>query len=68
VAGIGIPALQNTHAHRPLWQSEFFDHVIRSADSYTEKWNYVRENPVRAGLVATANTWPYSGEINLLQF
>ena len=56
MAGIGIPALQNTHAHRPLWQSEFFDHVIRSADSYTEKWNYVRENPVRAGLVATANT------------
>jgi len=52
----------------PLWQSEFFDHVIRSADSYTEKWRFVRENPVRVGLVAISSTWPYSGEINLLQF
>ncbi len=23
------------------WQKGFFDHVMRSADSYTEKWNYV---------------------------
>jgi putative transposase len=35
-----------------VWQPEFFDHVLRSADSYNEKWNYVRDNPVRAGLVA----------------
>jgi hypothetical protein len=26
------------------------------------KWNYVRENPVRAGLVK-AEDWPYAGEI-----
>ncbi|MFZ3377174.1 MAG: transposase [Chthoniobacterales bacterium] len=29
-----------------LWQREFFDHLLRSSDSYSEKWNYVRENPV----------------------
>ena len=38
-----------------VWQTEFFDHVLRSADSYEEKWNYVRDNPVRAGLVACAD-------------
>jgi REP element-mobilizing transposase RayT len=57
------------HALRPpLWQPEFFDHVLRSADSYSEKWDYVYRNPVRAGLVATPDAWPYSEECNLLAF
>src|SRR5204863_2466697 len=30
-----------------VWQDEFFDHVLRSCESYTQKWNYVRQNPVR---------------------
>ena len=37
---------------RPLWQPGFFDHVLRNDESYGQKWKYVRENPVRAGLVA----------------
>ena len=46
-----------------LWQPGFFDHVLRSSESYAEKWNYVRENPVRAGLVDDAAKWEYQGEI-----
>jgi putative transposase len=49
-----------------LWQREFFDHILRSNESYAEKWNYVRENPVRAGLVQSADDWPYAGEIETL--
>ena len=49
-----------------LWQRRFFDHVLRSDESYAQKWNYVRENPVRAGLVAKAEDWPYAGEIILI--
>jgi REP element-mobilizing transposase RayT len=30
---------------RRLWQPGFFDHVLRSDESYAEKWNYVRDNP-----------------------
>jgi len=45
------------------WQPGFFDHVLRSDESYAEKWNYVRDNPVRAGLVGSAGHWPYQGEI-----
>jgi len=52
----------------PHWQKGFFDHVLRSGESYTEKWNYVCENPVRAGLVQTAESWPYAGEIFPLEF
>jgi REP element-mobilizing transposase RayT len=47
----------------PVWQRGFFDHLLRSSESYSEKWSYVRENPVRAGLVSNADEWPYSGEI-----
>jgi putative transposase len=50
----------------PIWQRGFFDHVLRNDESYAQKWNYVRENPVRAGLVANAEDWPYSGEIVLI--
>jgi REP element-mobilizing transposase RayT len=46
-----------------VWQEGCFDHVLRSNESYAEKWNYVRDNPVRAGLVARAEDWPYQGEI-----
>ena len=47
----------------PHWQKGFFDHVIRSAESYEQKWLYIRDNPVRAGLVESADDWPYAGEI-----
>ena len=49
-----------------VWQREFFDHVLRSEESYREKWEYVRQNPVRAGLAARAEEWPFQGEIHLL--
>jgi REP element-mobilizing transposase RayT len=52
----------------PVWQSEFFDHVLRSTKSYDQKWAYVRENPVRAGLAATPDNWPHSGECETLLF
>jgi len=48
------------------WEKDYFDHVIRSAESYEQKWLYVRENPVRAGLVTRWEDWPYQGEIHRL--
>jgi putative transposase len=52
----------------PLWQPELFDHVLRSAASYSEKWHYVWQNPVRAGLAASPELWPYAGECERLEF
>ena len=52
----------------PHWQKTFFDHLLRSDDSYSQKWNYVRENPVRAGFVKKAEDWPYLGEIFALEY
>ena len=49
-----------------VWQEEFFDHVFRSSESYSHKWDYVKENPVRAGLVEKSDDWPWQGEIEAL--
>jgi REP element-mobilizing transposase RayT len=50
-----------------LWQRGFFDHLLRSSENYSEKWNYVRDNPVRAGLVRFAEDWPYAGELEVFR-
>jgi REP-associated tyrosine transposase len=34
----------------PLWEEESFDHVLRSDESLKEKCEYIRQNPVLAGL------------------
>ncbi len=56
-------AIESSEVSRPLWQRGFFDHLLRSEESYGQKWNYVRENPVRAGLAQNTEDWPYAGEI-----
>ena len=49
-----------------FWQEEFFDHVVRSSESYSQKWDYVKENPVRAALVKRSDEWPWQGEVESL--
>jgi REP element-mobilizing transposase RayT len=51
----------------PHWQKGFFDHLLRGDESYAEKWNYVQQNPVRAGLVTRADEWPFIGRVFALE-
>jgi REP element-mobilizing transposase RayT len=46
------------------WQAGYFDHVLRSDESRSEKWEYIRMNPVRAGLVEDPEDWPYAQRFN----
>jgi putative transposase len=50
------------HEH-PSWkfQSRGWHHRLRNQREYREKWLYVRENPVRRGLVDSSDAWPYQG-------
>jgi putative transposase len=52
----------------PLWQADYFDRYLRTAENYSEKWAYVEANPVRKGLVAKPEDWPYQGRIHVLRF
>ena len=41
------------------WQRDFFDHRLRGDEGWREKGDYILQNPVRAGLVAKYEDWPY---------
>jgi REP element-mobilizing transposase RayT len=44
------------------WQRNFFDHRPRNATELEQKAVYIRQNPVRAGLVSTAKDWKFYWE------
>lgn len=46
------------------WQRGSFDRLLRSDESLHDKWLYVEENPVRAGLVEHYLDWPYRYTFN----
>jgi len=43
----------------PVWQDESFDHVVRSWESMRDNVEYMRQNPVRRGLVETPEDYPW---------
>ena len=61
-ASLGWPR-ENEH---PIWERDFWDTQLRRHESYDEKWDYVVENPVRAGLVKRSEDWPFQGELSFL--
>jgi putative transposase len=48
--------------HGVRWQRDFFDHRLRKEENYEQKAAYIRNNPLRAGLVKTATEWPFVWE------
>ena len=56
--------LMPANIERPVWQKDYWDRVLRSEESYSEKGQYIYDNPVRAGLVDRAEDWKYAGQLN----
>ena len=63
-----LQCLKSATAHRinrllgisgPVWEEESFDHVLRSDESLKEKGEYIRQNPVKAGLVDRAEDYKW---------
>lgn len=50
------------------FQSRGWHHRLRDDENFTEKWRYMRENPVRRGLVQKPDDWPYQGRIHDLRW
>ncbi len=44
-----------------LWQTRFFDHVIRNDSDLQENLDYIAMNPVKEGYVPRPQFYPYSG-------
>ncbi len=52
----------------PVWQKSFWDTQFRRGENYSEKWEYICHNPVRAGLCEQPEMWPHQGELNSLRW
>ncbi len=53
---------------RMIWQPDAWDTQMRDYDQYVEKRSYVRENPVRRGLLERWEDWPYQGEMHIIRW
>ena len=51
-----------------LFQRDCWDRQLRNGESYSDKWRYVQNNPVRKGLVERSTDWPFQGELNILSW
>jgi REP-associated tyrosine transposase len=56
---------RETRGIKKLWQRSFFDHRLRSHESEMEQYEYIRMNPVRAGLVDHPDGWPWTGSVEI---
>ena len=48
----------------PVWQASFTNHRIRDDEDFERHREYIRMNPVRAGLVCKPEEYPYSSATN----
>jgi putative transposase len=60
--------LSKTCKEAELLQRGGFHHRLRDGENYSQKWQYVRENPVRAGLVSKPENWPYQGRVHEIRW
>ncbi len=59
--GASARALGLRHPHiRPVWQDSFHDRALHAEEDLQTVAHYILNNPVRAGLVDTAEAYPFS--------
>jgi putative transposase len=42
-----------------IWQDERYDRIVRDEAEFLEKWNYIRNNPVKLGLTQIPEDYPW---------
>jgi putative transposase len=61
----GFAYRRSTGDPQVLWQTSYYDHVLRSDEDLHAVARYIWANPVRAGLVESAREYPHSGSLTL---
>ena len=57
---------QQLKNNQRIWQRDCWDIQLRNHETYSAKWSYVKNNPVRAGLTENPDAWIYQGTLNHL--
>jgi putative transposase len=60
VPGEKLTASRRTRGERGIWQRRYWEHLIRDERDYAHHVDYCWFNPVKHGLVANVEDWPYS--------
>ncbi len=64
--GASARTLGLRHPHiRPVWQDSFHDRALRAEEDLPTVAHYILNNPVRAGLIDTADAYPFSHALPL---
>ncbi len=45
------------HRHGTLWQEDYFNRIVRDEGEFLEKWNYIRNNPVKKEFCQEPQEW-----------
>ena len=58
----------------PFWQTRYFDHNVRNEAAFVRQLRYIHRNPVKRGLCANPEDWPWSsfrawalGEVGIVE-
>jgi len=51
------------HLNNACWQKDFYDHILRKDENLINVVKYIFDNPVRKGLVAHWQDYPFKGSI-----
>jgi len=60
IFGGSATAPDRTPKKRHVWQEDYWDRFIRNEGHYTATVDYIHNNPVKAGLCARPEDWPWS--------
>jgi REP element-mobilizing transposase RayT len=52
---------------KPIWHREYWDRFIRNDSHFRQAVEYIHYNPVKAGLAARADEWPWSSALAMYQ-
>jgi len=47
----------------PFWMEEYYDRYIRNDEHFANALEYIRMNPVKAGLASEVGEWPWAWEM-----
>ncbi|MDH4223745.1 MAG: transposase [candidate division Zixibacteria bacterium] len=47
----------------PLWQKDYYEHVLRKNEDTIQVMKYILNNPVRKGMVAEYRDYPFLGSL-----
>jgi len=60
LAGVRLPPSLHCDSYFRVWQRRFYPYGVYSDKKRREKLNYMHNNPVKRGLVESAEQWPWS--------